>query len=344
MAELGNEDNTNEPRAATLEDHLASEAFQARLSALLPKHLSTERFGAIAMTQLAKTPKLKLCTLASVLGGMIESAVLGLEIGTQGESWLVPYNVKREINGKWTKVFEAQLQIGVWGHMKLAHNTGRISGVQIDVVMEGDEWSFSKGTRGHLHHVPRQGRDLDDVDAIRWVYAVVATDKWEPVGDGKTEVMARGVFFDAFDAAWIERIRNRAQSYDSPAWTNFFAEQAQAKALKKVLKLCPKSRELARAITMTDELDAGVDGGQVWDVDTTTLLTAEVDADPTTTEARQSMRSMGANPGREPEPVAAQRAKPEQTEQPEQPKQAAKRGPEEGPGPDGEPPVSKLGW
>jgi recombination protein RecT len=288
------------PVAATLEDHLASSAFQARVSALIPKHLSSERFGAICLGQLAKTPALRTCTLESVLGGMLELTSLGLEPGTQGEAWLIPYNVYSKQHQR--KVMTAQVQIGVWGHMKLAHNSGRIAGVQMDVVLEGDEWSFSKGTRGHLHHVPRQGRDLNDLDAIRWVYAVVATDQWEPTGDGKTEVMAKGLFFDAFDRAWIERIHKRAQSYDSPAWTDWYAEQAMAKCLKRVLKTCPKSRDLARAITMTDELDAGAEGGQVWDVDTTRLLTADVTVDPRVAAARAAMTDQGKGAGREPEP------------------------------------------
>ncbi len=300
--EIGSTPPTAEPRAATLADHLESDFFKRHLETVLPKHLTSERFASVAMRSLAKTPKLKDCTLRSVMGGIMEAAVLGLEIDTQGEAWLIPYNVSHKgADDRWTKTLEAQLQVGVWGHMKLAHQSGRISGVQIDVKMVGEKWSFQKGTNGHLLHEPGEDRDLDDVDRIEWVYAVIGTDGWVPIGDGRTEVQRPGLYFDAFPKSWIERIRKSAQSSDSPAWENWYAEQAMAKCLKRVLKVCPKSREMARAITMTDELDAGV--GQTWDVDTSLLLPADAAVDSKTQAARDAMRGMGDSPSREPEPV-----------------------------------------
>ncbi len=263
--------------AATLADHLQTDTFQRHLEAILPDHMGSERFASVCLRQLSTTPKLQECSLRSVIGGMMEAATLGLEIGTQGECWLIPYGN------------EAQLQIGLWGHMALAWRSALLADVQIDVVLPGDRFTFRKGTDAYLHHEPQKGRNLNEAErVIEWVYAVVRT-------------KGGGTIFDAFDAAWIERIRSRSKAPNSPAWTNFYAEMAQAKCLKKVLKVCPKSREMARAITLDDEADAGAK--QVWTVDTSLLLAAEQATDPTLQAAREEMAQMGESPSRDPEPA-----------------------------------------
>jgi recombination protein RecT len=247
---------------------------------------------------------------------------------------------------------EAQAQVGVWGHLKLAHNSGRISGVQMDVVMEGDRWEFEKGLNPKLLHVPRPDRDLEDIDRIRWVYVVVAADgaQWQPVGSGGTQVemRAKGVYFDAFNRQWVERIRKRAQSYDSPAWSDWYAEMCMAKALKRVLKSCPKSREMAQAIGMTDELDANLEQGQTWNVDASKVLPANLAVDPKTQAARDAFAGAGKAPGREPEPEAVTvSASPSSSEAQKQEQGPERAGPQPEAGPEKAAPATTgggLGW
>ena len=278
MPELGspNHPEVDPHQAASLAQYLQTDTFKIHLDAILPNHMSSERFASIALRQLSTTPKLQECSLRSVIGGMMTAATLGLEIGTQGECWLIPYGG------------DAQLQIGVWGHMALAWRSEQIKDVQIDVMMTGDRWEFQKGSEAYLHHRPVEGRDLDNINAIEWVYAVVRTTRG-------------GVIFDAFDAGWIERIRSRSKSPNSPAWRDFYAEMAMAKALKKILKLCPKSREQARAITLDDQADGGAP--QEFELDTDLLLPAEVALDPKTEEARAAFRNQQA---KTPEAAAAE--------------------------------------
>jgi recombination protein RecT len=274
-----NQPEAEEESAVTLADHLQSETFKRHLEAILPKHLTSERFGSIAMRQLSLVPELKNCTLRSVIGSMMTAATLGLEIGTQGECFLIPYSR------------ECTLQIGVWGHAALAWRSEQISDLQFDVVMKGDRFDFQKGTDAYLHHIPEEGRDLDATERIEWVYAVART-------------VAGGKVFDAFDRKWIERIRGRSQAQNSPAWTDFFAEMAMAKALKRVLKLCPKSRECGRAITLDDEAEAGQK--QVWEIDTSFLLPSDVATNPKTETTREALRSSRDKPRRQNGPEKAE--------------------------------------
>ncbi len=260
--ELRHEDvdeQVNAESAITLANHLQTDTFKKHLEAVLPEHMSSERFVSICLRQLSLIPELQNCTLASVIGGMMTAATLGLEVGTQGECWLIPYRDRKR------DVIEAQLQVGVWGHMALAWRSGLLADVQVNVVCHGDIFDFRLGSDPYLHHQPEEGRDLSDQRSIRYAYAVIRT-------------LAGGVIFDAFDAAWIERRRNTSKSPDSPAWKNFYAEQAQAKALKTVLKRCPKSSHMGRAITLDDQADAGAT--QVFDVDASVMLPPRVSLDP----------------------------------------------------------------
>ena len=63
----------------------------------LPEHqqsaaVTAERFTRIALTEFRRNPKLLDCTEQSLLGGLLLSAQLGLEIGGPlGQSWLIPF-------------------------------------------------------------------------------------------------------------------------------------------------------------------------------------------------------------------------------------------------------------
>ena len=325
-----NQPDVEEESAVTLADHLQSETFKRHLEAILPKHLTSERFGSIAMRQLSLVPELQNCTLRRVIGSMMTAATLGLEIGTQGECFLIPY--KRECT----------LQIGVWGHAALAWRSEQIADLQFDVVMKGDAFEFQKGTDAYLHHIPEEGRDLDATERIEWVYAVART-------------VAGGKVFDAFDRKWIERIRDRSQAPNSPAWSNFYAEMAMAKALKRVLKLCPKSRECGRAITLDDEAEAGAK--QVWSVDTSFLLPGGTASEPKAEGVRSALRSSRDKPRRQngPEKAVPQPTMNEELEAVQRATngpddeghgltvEGAER-PEEGPEPDDTDAPGKLGW
>jgi len=292
----------------TITTYLESEMFHRHLGARLPKHLDSERFVSVALSQFNAIPELRRCTPASVLAGMMQSAAMGLEIGIGGECWLLPYwNNKPKDKGE--PRLEAQLQVGVWGFLKLAYQSDRVADVQFDVVTKHEKFSFRKGSDHYLHHEPPPDRDLDAIDTFEWVYAVIHT---------VTHHGRPGLIFECRDMAWVERIRGTSKAPNSPAWMNWYAEQAQAKVLKRALKLAPKSFALAQAIQLDDEADAGVQ--QTFTVDVSQMLPAEAQMDEATRQARNAMKDLGKQPSREPEPepVNAKRtdAPPRQASQP----------------------------
>ena len=118
------------------------------------------------------------------------------------------------------------------------------------------------------------------------------------VANAIVETTFGGTVWDVIDHAEIERIRNSGPSGNSPAWRNWYDQQAIAKVLKRVLKFCPKSRELARAIALDDLSDANVH--QAFDVDIP-VLPAEVartEPERQAEEIRRQAASQGSEGGR----------------------------------------------
>jgi recombination protein RecT len=281
--------------ATILEDYLDSDRFLDHLKQILPAHLDSDRFCSIALRQLSAIPELKLCTLASVAGGIMQAGTLGLEIGTQGECWLIP---RQEGKGD-ARHWEASLQIGYLGSLTLAWRSEHVAGLQVDIVSQGDAFDYQKGTNGYIHHKPGKDRRRDE-GSIQYAYAII-------------ETTFGGTVWDVIDHAEIERIRNSGPSGNSPAWRNWYDQQAIAKVLKRVLKYCPKSRELARAIALDDLHDANVH--QSFDVDLA-VLPAEVartESERQAEEIRRQAASQGSQEGRnsdEPPPPGDQATPP----------------------------------
>lgn len=240
-----------EQRQRTIEDWLGDPFFRSSIESILPRHLTSERFASIALRQFKAIPALRECTPASVLSGMIDAAQLGLEIGLGGECWLLPYNtkVKGERGKEDSWEMRAQLQIGYLGHLKLAWNSGQVAAVEANVATHAEvaagRFEFQHGTNAFLHHRPEFDRDLTE-KTIAYAYGLV----WVKGSDHP--------IWNVIDAKQIARLRATGKSANSPAWTVWFDQQAMAKALKRTLKWAPKARELAHAIALDDEADAGV--------------------------------------------------------------------------------------
>ena len=85
-------DRAKEKRTNTmvLEDYLGSDRFLDHLKQILPEHLDSDRFSTIALRQIRAIPELKSCTMESIAGSVMQAGSLGLEIGTNGECWLIP--------------------------------------------------------------------------------------------------------------------------------------------------------------------------------------------------------------------------------------------------------------
>jgi len=198
----------------------------------LPKHINTDRFVRIAITTIRLNPKLAQCSQESLLGALMVSAQLGLEPGTLGQCYLIPFE-----NKKLGKV-ECQFQIGYKGLIELLRRSGQLSDIYSYAVYENDDFEITYGLSRDLKHKP----NFSDRGEIIGFYAVAI------LKDGAK----------AFEYMTKEEIikheeKYRKGSYKNDVWNKNFEEMAQKTVVKKLLKWLPVSVEFLENIEKDDK-------------------------------------------------------------------------------------------
>ncbi len=238
--------SSTEIRVAEKEDGLKALFDKAKPSmlAVLPKHVTPERLVKVALSCVARTPKLAECTSGSLLRAVFQAAELGLEAGgLLGEGYLVPYNNKVTLpDGRqvWRK--EAQFIVGYRGLVKLARQSGQIASITARVVHEHDDFDFEFGLNERLIHRPC--RD-EDPGPLVYVYAIATFRE----GSKQPDVMSKSD---------VDRVRKRSKSADSGPWVTDYEEMAKKTVIRRLSKLLPLSPELARAVEHDNAVEAGV--------------------------------------------------------------------------------------
>lgn len=212
-----------------------------QIGEMLPKHLPLERFLRLVYTEMRKNPDLMACTPESVVGGMLTGSALGLEIGgALGEAYLIPFDVKyydREERRE-KKRLEAEFVQGYKGLAKLFWQHPMSARLSAEYVCEHDEFSYDKGLKPFLHHVPAVG----DRGRVIAYYAIVG-------------LQGRDAFFDVFTPDQIKKIRggkvgSKGNIKDPERWME------RKTALIQVLKLAPKSTSLVSALAVDERSGA----------------------------------------------------------------------------------------
>lgn len=219
-------------------------SMEGEIARALPAHIKPDRIARIALTALRQNPDLELCTPESFLGGLITSSQLGLEINTPlGQAYLIPYNNKRCINGKWQTVKEAQFQVGYMGLIDLAYRSNMYQSIYAHSVDEADTFSFEYGLDKKLKHVPND----QPSGKIKGYYAVY-------------RLRNGGYDFGYMSLRQVTDYKNqysKATSDKSP-WATNFDQMAKKTILKQVLKYAPKSIELTRELASDESIKEDV--------------------------------------------------------------------------------------
>jgi len=200
----------------------------------LPQHLTADKMTRLVMTELRVNPKLAECSIESLLGGVMKSAQMGLEIGN-GEAYLVPY-----FNSKSRKL-EAQFQPGYKGLLKLVANTKKIKNPCVFPVFSKDFFDLQLGTEPKVIHKPCLDEDRGEVKGYYFTAEHV---------DG-------GHYIEWMSIAEVNRIRERSKSKDSGPWVTDPIEMGRKTLAKRACKYLPSSPELSDAIKLDNEIESG---------------------------------------------------------------------------------------
>ena len=191
----------------------------------LPKHINTDRFVRIAITTIRQNPKLAQCSQESLLGALMVSAQLGLEPGTLGQCYLIPY-------GR-----ECQFQIGYKGMIELLRRSGQLKDIYAYSVYENDDFEITYGLDRNLIHKP----NLANKGNFLGCYCVAI------LKDGAK----------AFEYMTKEEIETHAKKFSKTfgngPWKTDFEAMSHKTVVKKMLKWLPLSVEFLENIEKDDK-------------------------------------------------------------------------------------------
>jgi len=201
---------------------------------VLPKHIPVERIMRLALSAMRRNPKLLTCTPASIAGGLLEAAALGLEVNTPlSQASLVPFK-----NNK-TRTTDAQLIIEYQGLIELHYRSGKVQTIRGDVVYEKDIWELEYGTNERLKHIPSPLAPAQRGEILGfYAYARMHGNAYSFTYLSRDETDAAR---DEFSASF------KSDPENSP-WTTNYISMGIKTAVRRLSKWVPKSAELSRAV------------------------------------------------------------------------------------------------
>lgn len=203
------------------------EHFETRTGELknaLPVHIPPERFIRVVLTAVQLNPDLLAADRQSLWNAALKAASDGL-LPDGREGAIVPFKDK------------AQWMPMVGGLLKRFRNSGQFKSVSVDIVREGEEFSYWKDEHGeHMRHVPGDGSGKP----IK-AYALATTI------DG-------GVMIRVMTEAQINKRRNASRAKNSPLWNEWTEEAWMKTVLRNLAKHLPTSSDLDDLIRRDDEL------------------------------------------------------------------------------------------
>lgn len=206
-------------------------AFQAKISAVVPKHIQEAVILNAVMNSVRKNPRLLNCTTGSMLSAIMCCA----------ETGLVPDNPLQLCH---LVPFKGQV---VWipgfrGLVELARRSGEIGDVDSDIACENDEFYYERGLNQNIIHKP----NLHDRGEMTHVYAIMwFLDK---------RIRAK---FEVMTVDEVNAIRDASPGRDNDPWRKHYGQQARKTVLKRLMKAAPLSPQLALAINQDNLAEAG---------------------------------------------------------------------------------------
>lgn len=212
-----------EKKSKTIFDIIQAGAKQ--FATALPKHINTDRFVRIAITTIRQNPKLAQCSQESLLGALMVSAQLGLEPGTLGQCYLIPY-------GR-----ECQFQIGYKGMIELLRRSGQLKDIYAYSVYENDDFEITYGLDRNLIHKPNLANKGDFLGC--YCVAILKDDTRAFEYMTKEEIEAHAKKF--------------SKTFGNGPWKTDFEAMAHKTVVKKMLKWLPLSVEFLENIEKDDK-------------------------------------------------------------------------------------------
>lgn len=197
------------------------------------------RLVRIAYNSIVYDDKLRRCTQASLIGGVMEALKLGLTLGgPMQEAWLIPFNNKG--------VLTATLIVGYQGYRNIIDRGRSVLTMYPRAVHVNDHFSYRLGDDPRIFHDPPFTLVTKEAELLA-VYCVASL---------RGNVKEREVM----EKPEVDAHRARSRAKDSGPWVTDYPAMALKTVVRKMAKYLPKSSELlARALDLDERADRGVD-------------------------------------------------------------------------------------
>lgn len=190
---------------------------------------------------LTRNQELLKCVRETIVIAAQQAGALGLDLNPHlGEAYLVP-RFNSTLGG-----MECCLQVGYQGLVKLVRKTKQVTGIRAAIVYDGDEFSYEYTPDLEFRHRPamKQRTKVANGSGVKAVYAYAKLTN----GENVIEVMT---------VSEVEDIRARSKSKNSGPWVSDWCEMAKKTALRRMVKMLPKSDDgsgdaLAKALEVND--------------------------------------------------------------------------------------------
>lgn len=137
------------------------EANKHRIFAGLPSGVSADRMIRVVLNAIRSNPALLDCHPVTVFDAVTEAATMGWEIGgVMGHAYLVPF-------GK-----DCTMIPGYKGLLDLCYRSGNVQTISMQVVRQGDQFSYTLGDDPKITHVPNDSDPQRDARPITHAYVV----------------------------------------------------------------------------------------------------------------------------------------------------------------------------
>lgn len=220
----------NKPK--TLQDLV--EMRKDQIAKVLPKVLNPEEFTRLTLNAIMTTKHLGECDMKTFYAAVMNCAQLGLKPNVNGEAYLLPYYNNKQ------GVYNCQFIPGYKGLMMLARRSGEIASIDAQTVYENDVFELSYGFEPALIHKPLL---TGDRGAPKGFYAAVI------MKDG-----GKNAYYMSVDDA-KKYGKKYSKSFSDGPWQKDFEAMAKKSCLRQVLKYCPCSSDVDRAIEVEDKYD-----------------------------------------------------------------------------------------
>ena len=225
------------------------------LRALLPSHISPEKFQRTVMTAVQADPDLLKADRRSLIMSCMKAAQDGL-LPDKREAALVIFNTRqKDAQGQWISVKQVQYMPMVYGLRKKILQSGEVADLQTAVVyraeVESGSFLYEAGTEAMLRHRPMLELETADDDIV-CAYSVATMKD----GTKSFEVMRRSEINKVREQSQTGATHKRNGEARTPSgpWVDWFAEQCRKTVMRRHSKSLPQSGDIVDVEAHDDAL------------------------------------------------------------------------------------------